>query len=164
MSRSVTLFTGQWADLPLEVLALRASNPYGKIVALADGTLILPIYGPPQASILGDRFGELDAEASCSYLVRSHDDGLTWGVDAFANIQDALDAAADTLAGLQGAAPEPGPLLRRLLDDRVAQSATLRERAAILEQQVERMWGQVFDVLRDVPRDVPREARREARR
>jgi hypothetical protein len=64
---------------PLTFPALRASNPYGKIVALTDGTLILPIYGAPQPEILGAQQGDLAADAMCSYLLRSRDDGATWG-------------------------------------------------------------------------------------
>ena len=97
--------------VPLDVPALRASNPYGKIVALADGTLILPIYGPPQASILGDRYGELDAAASCSYLVRSHDDGVTWGDPALISMrtnETGMVALPDgeLLAVVRGDAPD----------------------------------------------------------
>jgi hypothetical protein len=45
---------------PIQVEALRTGSPFGKIVALADGTLLLPIYHDG------------------SYIVRSQDDGATW--------------------------------------------------------------------------------------
>lgn len=64
---------------PLTYPALRASNPYGKIVALADGTLILPIYGASRPEILGAQHADLPAGVMCSYLLRSRDDGATWG-------------------------------------------------------------------------------------
>jgi hypothetical protein len=47
---------------PLELADLRHGSPFGKIVTLADGRLLLPIYHP-----------------TGSYVVRSADDGITWG-------------------------------------------------------------------------------------
>lgn len=47
---------------PLGLDSLRSGSPFGKIVALADGTLIMAIYHP-----------------SGSFIVRSRDDGRTWG-------------------------------------------------------------------------------------
>jgi sialidase-1 len=64
---------------PLDCAPLRASNPFGKIVALGDGTLILPIYGQPQSEILGAQYRDPVPGTYCSYLLRSHDDGVTWG-------------------------------------------------------------------------------------
>jgi hypothetical protein len=52
-----------WAKpFALELDDLRSGSPFGKLVALVDGTLLLPIY---------HRTG--------SYVVRSHDDAATWG-------------------------------------------------------------------------------------
>ena len=55
------------------------------------------------------------AEFSAAAFYVSHrysevaiNDGLTWGVDAFATIEGALDAAAAALGDLQGALPEGG--------------------------------------------------------
>jgi len=64
---------------PLGVDELTAGSPYGKIVALADGTLLMPIYARPIAALLGNRASEVTGDGDCSYLVRSHDDGATWG-------------------------------------------------------------------------------------
>ena len=51
---------------------LQGRSPYGKIVTLADGTLLLPIYG--------DEIGATgEARPNCSYALRSRDSGLTWG-------------------------------------------------------------------------------------
>jgi hypothetical protein len=51
-----------WAKpFALELDDLCSGSPFGKLVALVDGTLLLPIY---------HRTG--------SYVVRSHDDGATW--------------------------------------------------------------------------------------
>ena len=63
---------------PLGVELLTDGSPYGKIVALPDGTLLLPIYAPPRSALLGERVGELRENTYCSYLLRSADDGLTW--------------------------------------------------------------------------------------
>ena len=57
--------------IPLPVESLRTGTPFGKIVALDDGTLLLPVYG---AQGYGTRSSEV-----CSHLVRSHDDGESWG-------------------------------------------------------------------------------------
>ena len=45
---------------------------------------------------------------SPDYAETGQNDGLTWGVDAFAAIQDALDAAAAAMHDLRGALPEGG--------------------------------------------------------
>lgn len=50
---------------------LRGRSPYGKIVTLADGTLLLPLYGDEI-----DATGE--GRPNCSYILRSRDGGLTW--------------------------------------------------------------------------------------
>jgi hypothetical protein len=58
---------------------VRSGSPFGKIVSLADGTLLLAIYAGAQKDLVGDRMGGIEASTRCSYLVRSRDDGLTWG-------------------------------------------------------------------------------------
>jgi hypothetical protein len=45
---------------------------------------------------------------SKAYSETGLNDGLSWGIDAFSEIQPALDAAADALYDLQGALPEGG--------------------------------------------------------
>ncbi len=64
---------------PLGVDLLAAGSPFGKIVALADGTLLMPIYARPIAALLGSHASAVTGDGDCSYLVRSHDDGVTWG-------------------------------------------------------------------------------------
>lgn len=64
---------------PLGVDLLASGSPYGKIVALQDGTLLMPIYAGPIAPLLGSHASEVAVDGDCSYLVRSHDDGATWG-------------------------------------------------------------------------------------
>ena len=63
---------------PLGLPTLETGSPYGKIVSLADGTLLMALYGPGDADILGGRAAELAPRGMCSYILRSHDDGLTW--------------------------------------------------------------------------------------
>ena len=102
---------------PLGIPALQSSNPYGKIVALADRTLVMPIYGPPQADLLGERGGELPGDSSCSYLVRSRDDGArTWAdpsVIAVRTSETGLIAlpSGDLLAAVRSDPPEQRLLL-----------------------------------------------------
>lgn len=64
-------------SLGVELLA--SGSSFGKIVALTDGTLLMPIYARPIAALLGGRVSEVAGDGDCSYLVRSHDDGVTWG-------------------------------------------------------------------------------------
>src|SRR5439155_11807089 len=47
-------------------------SPYGKIVNLADGTMLMSLYG---RRLLGDRLEEEDA----AFALRSRDNGTTWG-------------------------------------------------------------------------------------
>ena len=56
---------------------LRHGSPFGKIVSLPNGTLLMPIYARPVES-LGVDMSRMHPKDSCSYLVRSHDDGMTW--------------------------------------------------------------------------------------
>lgn len=83
---------------PLGVDLLAAGSPFGKIVALADGTLLMPVYGRPVAPLLGKRAGEVTGDGDCSYLVRSQDDGATWGEPSLIGInknETALTALPD---------------------------------------------------------------------
>ena len=59
---------------PLSIDALATGSPYGKIVALDDGTLLAPIYN---SQAWADE--RSDQRFDASYLVRSQDDGRTWG-------------------------------------------------------------------------------------
>jgi sialidase-1 len=64
---------------PLGCHDLHSGSPFGKIVTLNNGTLIMGIYGGPHPGLLGERMAEMGDSPYCSYLVRSYDDGLTWG-------------------------------------------------------------------------------------
>ncbi len=59
---------------PLSIDALATGSPYGKIVTLDDGTVLAPIYN---SQAWADE--ESDQRFDTSYLVRSQDDGRTWG-------------------------------------------------------------------------------------
>lgn len=63
----------------LTVEGLQAGNPFGKIISLADGVLLMAVYSRPSPTILGERLAEVSDNADCSYLVRSYDDGQSWG-------------------------------------------------------------------------------------
>ena len=59
---------------PLSIDSLTTGSPYGKIVSLDDGTLLAPIYN---SQAWADE--QSDQRFDTSYLVRSQDDGVTWG-------------------------------------------------------------------------------------
>lgn len=69
------------APRPLGVDLLSTGSAFGRIVTQADGTLLLPIYLVDHAAAFSAREEMLrqDPERFGSYLVRSHDDGRTWG-------------------------------------------------------------------------------------
>jgi len=95
---------------PLGVDLLASGSPYGKIVALEDGTLLMPIYASPIAALLGSHAGEVIGDGDCSYLVRSHDDGATWGEPSLIGVnknETALIALPDgeVMAVMRGIAP-----------------------------------------------------------
>jgi hypothetical protein len=57
---------------------LRPHSAYGKLLTLPDGTLLMPIYG--QATGVLDCEAGVQSQSGClSYLLRSKDEGLTWG-------------------------------------------------------------------------------------
>ncbi len=60
-----------------ESLLVRGS-PYGKIVTWRDDTLLMPVYYRP-VEALGVAMERMLPRDMCSYLVRSRDDGQTWG-------------------------------------------------------------------------------------
>jgi len=63
---------------PLGAPLLDHGSPFGKIVVGRDGALLLPIYYRPRAELGVDLSRALPRDM-CSYLVRSRDDGKTWG-------------------------------------------------------------------------------------
>ncbi len=62
-----------------QVESLRTASHFGKMTVLADGTILQPTYDSARRAVIGDRIGEVRENAFCSYIVRSSDDGLTWG-------------------------------------------------------------------------------------
>jgi len=59
----------------MNLTPLLKHSPYGRILALPDGMLLMPVYGKNS--------GKLSCEKACpevclSYVVRSRDDGMTW--------------------------------------------------------------------------------------
>lgn len=59
--------------------AVSSCSPYGKMVTMPDGTILMPCYGKPSPEIVGDRMSQILDKDTCSYLLRSRDDGKTWG-------------------------------------------------------------------------------------
>ena len=69
----------RWSSpAPYRSELLRWCSPFGRIVASADGTLLLAAYGPARASTDNNRFD--------SIVIRSHDDGRTWGDESLVAI------------------------------------------------------------------------------
>jgi len=69
-----------WEDpYPQTYAPLRSCSPFGKMVNLPDGTLLMPLYGITLPDLVGNRMSQMIPGDSCAYLLRSHDDGLTWG-------------------------------------------------------------------------------------
>ena len=63
---------------PLNCEPLKSHSAYGKIVTMPDGTFLMPIYG--QATGILDCEADVQSQSGClSYLLRSKDEGLTWG-------------------------------------------------------------------------------------
>jgi hypothetical protein len=99
------------APYPLGVELLQSGSPYGKMVALADGTLLMPIYARPIPALLGHQARAGVGEGDCSYLVRSHDDGVTWGEPSLISVnmnETALIVLPDgeVVAVLRGIPPD----------------------------------------------------------
>jgi len=66
------------SPVPLEDGRLRSGSPYGKIVACSDGTLMMAIYQQVVEELVGAKSSIAHSGKSCSYLIRSRDDGRTW--------------------------------------------------------------------------------------
>jgi len=62
---------------PLSLKPFRGRSPYGKIVALRDGTLLMPIYGERTRAVNEETEAPPDV-VDFSYVLRSQDDGATW--------------------------------------------------------------------------------------
>ncbi len=63
---------------PLGVSGLETCSPYGRVIEAQNGDLLMNVYGRYAANIPGARSVRDDAR-DYAYLVRSTDDGLTWG-------------------------------------------------------------------------------------
>jgi hypothetical protein len=63
-----------WSEsTQIDVSDIGWGSPYGRILTLPDGTLLMPVYGGPVR-----RPGEQAADSDNSYLYRSTDHGKTW--------------------------------------------------------------------------------------
>lgn len=69
----------EWSEArPLGVPGLESCSPYGRIVQAQNGDWLLSVYGPYAKHIPGAESVRDDAR-DYAYLVRSSDEGLTWG-------------------------------------------------------------------------------------
>ena len=59
------------ASQPLNYIPMEKHSAYGRICTLTDGTMLLPIYGSD--------IEETDRTDDCAYILRSRDNGQTWG-------------------------------------------------------------------------------------
>lgn len=59
------------ASQPLNYTPMEKHSAYGRICTLTDGTMLMPIYGSD--------IEETDRTDDCAYILRSRDNGQTWG-------------------------------------------------------------------------------------
>ena len=59
------------ASQPLNYTPMEKHSAYGRICTLTDGTMLMPIYG--------SAIQEADRTDDCAYILRSRDNGQTWG-------------------------------------------------------------------------------------
>ncbi|HXK94331.1 MAG TPA: sialidase family protein [bacterium] len=62
---------------PLGIAGLETCSPYGRIISLPDGTLLMNVYGPYTDTVPGMEAVDKD-QGDYAYLVRSTDNGQTW--------------------------------------------------------------------------------------
>lgn len=63
---------------PLSYTSLNGRSPFGKIVTLPNGTMLMPIYGKRTGVVPGEQ--EFRSKTgSYSYILRSRDEGVSWG-------------------------------------------------------------------------------------
>lgn len=116
---------------PFACEGLRAGNPFGKMVSLADGTLLTAVYAPPSRALLGDDRFQMADGADCSYLARSYDDGRTWVEPTVMGVrynETGLIALpdGDVLAVMRSFAPEQALYTTRSPDGGRTWSAPMR--------------------------------------
>ena len=72
----------EWSPFEnLRVGDIVSTSPYGRIIRLADGSYLQNVYGRPSAAVPGTSLA--DGESwGCAYVVRSRDEGVTWGEPA----------------------------------------------------------------------------------
>ena len=59
------------ASQPLNYTPMKKHSAYGRICTLTDGTMLMPIYG--------SAIQETERTDDCAYILRSRDNGYTWG-------------------------------------------------------------------------------------
>lgn len=90
---------------------LKLASPYGRIIPAPDGTLLMPIYGTPRTPMAGAR--------DISVLLRSRDDGRTWGDETLVATQHNETSYAFLPGGrlLAAARSESGHIATLFSDD-----------------------------------------------
>jgi hypothetical protein len=63
-----------WAESELDVRDIGYGSPYGKILTVPDGIMLMNVYGYP----VREPGAKVEHETDCSHLYRSTDDGKTW--------------------------------------------------------------------------------------
>lgn len=108
-----------WSDpAKIDTDDLRYGSPYGKIVTMPDGGMLMAIYGTPRSEL-----GKPPVAGDWSYIYRSTDDGQTWsrfatpGPERFNETALLRLKSGDLLAAMRTIAPEQAVWLARSKDD-----------------------------------------------
>ena len=108
-----------WSDpARIDTADLRYASPYGRIVTMPDGAMLMPVYGTPLAAP-----GQPPVEGDWSYVYRSTDGGQTWsrfstpGEKRFNETALLRLKSGDLLAAMRTVAPEQAVWLARSKDD-----------------------------------------------
>jgi hypothetical protein len=104
--------------IDIDVSDLDYGSPYGKIITLADGAMLMPVYG---SAVNGG--GKRGRKGDFSYFYRSADNGQTWsrystiGAERFNETGVVRLASGEMLAAMRTVAPVQDVWLTRSKDD-----------------------------------------------
>src|SRR5688500_14038126 len=107
-----------WSEAAqIDTADLRYGSPYGKIVTMPDGAMLMAVYGTPRSAP-----GQPPVAGDWSYVYRSTDDGQTWsrfatpGAERFNETALLRVKSGDLLAAMRTVAPEQAVWLARSKD------------------------------------------------